>query len=73
MSIIGERLKTLGIMLPEVMPPVAVGYVAAFAPYLSGRLGKRNGKILCSSQSPVGTIPAFSTIRTMQRWGARVR
>jgi hypothetical protein len=47
MSPIDERLKTLGIVLPDVMPPVVDGYVPAFAPFirsgdqihLSGRLG----------------------------------
>ena len=55
MSSIDERLKTLGIVLPDVMPPVVDGYVPAFAPFirsgdqihLSGRLGKENGKPLC--------------------------
>ena len=55
MSAIDERLKTLGIVLPDVMPPVVDGYVPAFAPfvrsgdliYLSGRLGKGDGKPLC--------------------------
>jgi enamine deaminase RidA (YjgF/YER057c/UK114 family) len=50
-----ERLKTLGIVLPDVMPPVVEGYVPAFAPlvrsgehiHLSGRLGKKDGKPLC--------------------------
>jgi enamine deaminase RidA (YjgF/YER057c/UK114 family) len=48
-----ERLKALQITLPEVPPPVADGYVAAFVPfvrtgnlvYLSGRLAKKDGKI----------------------------
>jgi hypothetical protein len=55
MSPIDERLKTLGIVLPNVMPPVVDGYVPAFAPFirfgdrihLSGRLGKEDGKPLC--------------------------
>ena len=55
MSAIDERLKTLGIVLPDVMPPVVDGYVPAFAPFirsgdyihLSGRLGKEDGKLLC--------------------------
>ena len=55
MSAMDERLKTLGIVLPDVMPPVVDGYVPAFAPfirsgdhiYLSGRLGKVGGKLLC--------------------------
>ena len=34
MSPIDERLKTLGIVLPEVMPPVVDGYVPAFAPFI---------------------------------------
>jgi hypothetical protein len=45
---IDERLKTLGIVLPDDMPPVVDGYVPAFVPFirsgdqihLSGRLGK---------------------------------
>ena len=55
MSPIDERLKSLNIVLPDVMPPVVDGYVPAFAPfvrsggqiYLSGRLGKKDGKPLC--------------------------
>src|SRR5437588_3100773 len=55
MSSIDERLKSLNIVLPDVMPPVVDGYVPAFAPfvrsggqlYLSGRLGKQDGKPLC--------------------------
>src|SRR5437763_17111976 len=55
MSPIDERLKSLDIVLPDVMPPVVDGYVPAFAPfvrsggqmYLSGRLGKKDGKPLC--------------------------
>ena len=55
MSSIDERLKTLGIVLPDVIPPGVDGYVPAFAPFvrsgdqihLSGRLGKRDGKPLC--------------------------
>jgi len=55
MSPIDERLKSLNIALPDVMPPVVDGFVPAFAPfirsgdqiYLSGRLGKEGGKVLC--------------------------
>lgn len=55
MSLIDARLKALGIVLPNVIPPVADGYVPVFAPYvqsgdqihLSGRLGKRSGLLLC--------------------------
>ena len=55
MSPIDERLKFLNIVLPDVVPPVVDGYVAAFAPFtrsgdhihLSGRLGKEGGKLLC--------------------------
>jgi enamine deaminase RidA (YjgF/YER057c/UK114 family) len=55
MSPIEERLKALDIVLPDVMPAVVEGYVPAFAPfirsgnqiYLSGRLGKERGKLLC--------------------------
>ena len=55
MSPIDERLKSLNIVLPDVVPPVVDGYVAAFAPFtrstdqvhLSGRLGKEGGKLLC--------------------------
>ena len=50
MSPIDERLKSLNIVLPDVMPPVVDGYVPAFAPFirsgdqihLSGRLGKKD-------------------------------
>jgi enamine deaminase RidA (YjgF/YER057c/UK114 family) len=55
MSPIDKRLKDLGIVLPDVMPPVVEGYVPAFAPFvqtgdqihLSGRLGKKDGQLLC--------------------------
>ena len=55
MSPIDERLKSLNIVLPDVMPPVVDGYVPTFAPFtrsgdqihLSGRLGKEGGKLLC--------------------------
>jgi enamine deaminase RidA (YjgF/YER057c/UK114 family) len=55
MTSIDERLKALDIVLPDVMPPVVDGYVPAFAPfarsgdqiYLSGRLGKEGGSLLC--------------------------
>jgi len=54
-SSIDERLKSLKIVLPDVMPPVVDGYIPAFAPlirsgdqiHLSGRLGKEGGKLLC--------------------------
>ena len=57
MAAMDERLKSLGIVLPDVMPPVVDGYVPAFAPFarsgdqihLSGRLGKEGGKPLCSA------------------------
>ena len=55
MSPIDERLKSLNIVLHDVMPPVVDGYVPAFAPFirsgdqihLSGRLGKEGGLLLC--------------------------
>ena len=55
MSAMDEQLRTLGIVLPDVMPPVVDGYVPAFTPFvrsgehihLSGRLGKEDGKLLC--------------------------
>jgi hypothetical protein len=55
MSPIDERLKSLNIVLPDVMPPVVDGYVPAFAPFtrsgdqihLSGRLGKEGSKLPC--------------------------
>jgi enamine deaminase RidA (YjgF/YER057c/UK114 family) len=55
MSPIDERLKSLHIVLPDVMPAVVDGYVPAFAPfvrsgdhiYLSARLGKEGGTLLC--------------------------
>jgi hypothetical protein len=34
MSPIEERLRVLEIVLPEVMPPVAEGYVPAFVPFV---------------------------------------
>ncbi|MBL8299003.1 MAG: RidA family protein [Rhodanobacteraceae bacterium] len=55
MSNISERLNALGIELPDVMPAVVDGYAPAFVPFvisgnqvhLSGRLGKKNGQLLC--------------------------
>lgn len=55
MSPTDKHLRALNIVLPDAMPPVADGYVPAFAPfvrsgdhiYLSGRLGKEDGKLLC--------------------------
>src|SRR5437879_245668 len=55
MSPIDERLKSLDIVLPDIMPPVVDGYAPAFAPFtrsgdqihLSGRIGKEDGKLLC--------------------------
>jgi enamine deaminase RidA (YjgF/YER057c/UK114 family) len=55
MGIVTERLDALGIVLPNAMPPVVAGYEPAFAPFacsgnqvhLSGRLGKRDGQLLC--------------------------
>ena len=55
MSDMDERLNSLGIVLPDVMPPVMDGYLPTFAPFarsgdqihLSGRLGKVDGKPLC--------------------------
>lgn len=49
-----ERLPARGIILPDVIPPVAAGYLPAFAPfvrssnqiYVSGRLSKREGTLL---------------------------
>ena len=54
MSLIDDRLQTLGIVLPDAMPPVVAGYAPAFLPFvqtgdqvhLSGRLSKRNGDLL---------------------------
>jgi enamine deaminase RidA (YjgF/YER057c/UK114 family) len=55
MSTIEERLRGLGIVLLDVIPPVVDGYTPVFAPFvrsgnhihLSGRLGKEDGKPLC--------------------------
>src|SRR5438477_13099190 len=55
MSPIDERLKSLNIVLPDVMQPVVDGYVPVFAPFIrsgdqihrSGRLGKDGGELLC--------------------------
>jgi enamine deaminase RidA (YjgF/YER057c/UK114 family) len=49
-----ERLQSMGIALPDVLPPVAQGYAPAFAPfirtgshiYISGRLAKKGQEIL---------------------------
>jgi enamine deaminase RidA (YjgF/YER057c/UK114 family) len=54
MSSIEKRLASLGIALPDAIPPVVPGYTPVFAPfvrsgdqiYLSGRLGKENGNPL---------------------------
>jgi hypothetical protein len=40
MSPIDERLKSLNIVLPDVMPPVVDGYVPA-GDYLGGRAARR--------------------------------
>lgn len=55
MSLIDDRLRMLGIVLPDAMPPVAGGYAPVFLPFvqtgdqvhLAGRLSKRNGDLLC--------------------------
>ena len=55
MSSIEQRLVSLGIALPDAIPPVVAGYTPAFAPFvrtgdqihISGRLGKENGNLLC--------------------------
>src|SRR2546421_7198284 len=55
LSRIDERLKSLNIVLPDIMPPVVDGYVPAFASFVrsgdqihvSGSLGKKDGKPLC--------------------------
>jgi hypothetical protein len=60
MSPIDERLKSLKIVLPDVMPPIVDGYVPAFAPFirsgdqihLSGRLGKEGGKLHFGKMAP---------------------
>lgn len=55
MTSVYERLKELEITLPETAPPVVSGYAPAFVPFvrsgnllfLSGRLGKKDGKPWC--------------------------
>ena len=55
MSSIEQRLVALGITLPGAIPPVVNGYTPAFAAFvrtgdqifLSGRLAKENGNVLC--------------------------
>ena len=54
MTIVSERLRALEITLPDAPPPVVDGYVPVFVPfvrtgnlvYLSGRLAKKDGKLL---------------------------
>jgi enamine deaminase RidA (YjgF/YER057c/UK114 family) len=54
MTSIKKRLRSAGITLPDVMPPVVEGYAPAFAPFvrsggqvhISGRLAKRGDSIL---------------------------
>ena len=49
-----EKLRSMGVTLPDVLPPVVAGYVPAFAPYvrtgshihISGRLAKRGQETL---------------------------
>ena len=56
-----QRLAALGITLPDAIPPVVNGYAPAFAPfvrtgdqiYLSGRLGKESGNLLCGKVGDV--------------------
>jgi hypothetical protein len=73
-SPIDERLKSLDIVLPDVMPPIVDGYVPAFAPFirsgdqihLSGRLGKEGGKLLSS----IATISRASSLERCNLSGA---
>jgi enamine deaminase RidA (YjgF/YER057c/UK114 family) len=54
MANIEARLRSAGISLPDVIPPVVEGYSPSFAPFvrtgsqvhLSGRLAKRGDKVL---------------------------
>jgi enamine deaminase RidA (YjgF/YER057c/UK114 family) len=54
MSDIEQRLRSAGIVLPDVIPPVVEGYTPSFAPFarsgsqvhISGRLAKRGNDIL---------------------------
>ena len=54
MASIEENLRSAGISLPDVIPPVVEGYTPSFAPFvrtgaqvhISGRLAKRNDQIL---------------------------
>jgi hypothetical protein len=74
MSPIDERLKSLNIVLPDVMPPVVDGYVPAFAPFirsgdqmhLSGRLGKKDGTQLVSTAVASGENQ-WASVRSIAR------
>ena len=54
MTKIDEKLRSAGIVLPDLIPPVVDGYAPAFEPFtrtgsqvhISGRLAKRGDKIL---------------------------
>jgi hypothetical protein len=66
---IDERLKTLGIVLPDVMPPVVDGYVPAFAPFI------RSGDYihLSGRQVPFGAcveIDMIAELRATQLGGS---
>ena len=74
MSPIDERLKALGVVLPNVMPPVVDGYVPAFAPhvqtghliYLSGRLG-REAATRCGGRSAMRSRSRKASLRCGNR------
>jgi hypothetical protein len=74
MSPIDERLKSLNIVLPEVMPPVVDGYAPAFAPFvrsgdqihLYGRLGKEGGRPCL--KPPSATLAAFEESSGSLSW-----
>jgi hypothetical protein len=53
MSPIDERLKSLNIVRPDVMPPVVVGYAPAFAPFT------RSGDQIHISSNLQMTVPVM--------------
>ena len=70
-----ERLQSMGIALPDVLPPVAQGYAPAFAPfirtgshiYISGRLAKKGQEILSGKMAQTSLLSRAKRRRARSR------